>query len=56
MEKGLIVEFGTAAEIFNNPQHAYTQKLIDAAPGQDWFPPRLTREEAAQIAEELKAF
>ena len=56
MEKGLIVEFGSAADIFNNPQHEYTKKLIEAAPGQDWSPPRLTREEAAQIAEKLKAF
>ena len=56
MEKGLIVEFGSAAAIFNNPQHGYTKKLIDAAPGQDWSPPRLTREEAARISEELKAF
>ena len=56
MEKGLIVESGSAAEIFYNPKHEYTKKLIEAAPGQDWSPPRLTREEAAQIAEELKAF
>jgi peptide/nickel transport system ATP-binding protein len=56
MEKGLIVEFGSAAEIFKNPQHDYTKKLIDAAPGQDWSPPRLTREEANQVAKELKTF
>ena len=56
MEKGLIVEFGSAKEIFNSPKHEYTKKLIEAAPGQDWSPPRLSREEAARIAEELKSF
>ena len=56
MEKGLIVEFGSAKEIFNSPKHEYTKKLIEAAPGQDWSPPRLTREEATRIAEELKSF
>ena len=56
MEKGLIVEFGSAKEIFNSPKHEYTKRLIEAAPGQDWSPPRLTREEANRIAEELKSF
>lgn len=50
MEKGVMVEFGTADEVFNNPQHDYTKKLLDAAPGRDWHPPRLTAEEADRIA------
>ncbi|MEM6421725.1 MAG: ABC transporter ATP-binding protein, partial [Pseudomonadota bacterium] len=50
MEKGVMVEFGTADEVFNNPQHPYTQRLLDAAPGKGWNPPRLTAEEADQIA------
>jgi peptide/nickel transport system ATP-binding protein len=33
MEKGAIVEAGTVREIYKNPQHPYTQKLIAAAPG-----------------------
>ncbi|MDW9484534.1 dipeptide ABC transporter ATP-binding protein [Sinorhizobium meliloti] len=33
MEKGAIVEAGTVREIYKNPQHRYTQKLIAAAPG-----------------------
>ncbi|WP_027998153.1 ABC transporter ATP-binding protein [Sinorhizobium arboris] len=33
MEKGVLVEAGTVREIYKNPQHPYTQKLIAAAPG-----------------------
>ncbi|WP_026818842.1 dipeptide ABC transporter ATP-binding protein [Arthrobacter castelli] len=32
MQKGLIVESGTADQIFNNPRHEYTQKLLSAVP------------------------
>ena len=32
MNKGKIEEMGPADEIYNNPQHAYTQKLIEAIP------------------------
>ncbi|MFF2031999.1 ABC transporter ATP-binding protein [Arthrobacter sp. NPDC058192] len=32
MRKGLIVETGTAAQIFHNPQHEYTQALLAAVP------------------------
>ena len=32
MQKGRIVEQGTAAEVLGNPQHAYTQQLIAAVP------------------------
>ena len=52
MERGIMVELGTADEVFNNPQHPYTKKLLDAAPGRGWHPPRLTPEEAARIAAE----
>lgn len=50
MEKGVMVEFGSAEEVFNTPKHNYTKKLLDAAPSRDWHPPRLTTEEAARIA------
>jgi len=32
MYGGKIVEYGEAEEVFNNPQHDYTQKLLDAIP------------------------
>ncbi|MGW6174723.1 ABC transporter ATP-binding protein [Arthrobacter sp. NPDC055138] len=32
MRRGRIVETGTAVEIFNNPQHEYTQALLAAVP------------------------
>ncbi|XUY28978.1 ABC transporter ATP-binding protein [Agrobacterium sp. rho-8.1] len=33
MEKGVLVESGTIREVYRNPQHPYTKKLIAAAPG-----------------------
>jgi len=35
MEAGRIVEQATADEVFERPQQAYTQKLLDAIPGRD---------------------
>lgn len=54
MEKGKMVEFGTAQDVFNSPKHDYTKRLLEAAPGKDWHPPRLTSEEAAEIAKSLE--
>ena len=54
MEKGVMVEFGPAEEVFNAPKHEYTKKLLEAAPGKDWHPPRLTAEEAAEIAASIE--
>ncbi|MEL6595302.1 MAG: ABC transporter ATP-binding protein [Pseudomonadota bacterium] len=54
MEKGVMVEFGPTEEVFNTPKHPYTKRLLDAAPGRDWHPPRLTAEEAAQIAASIE--
>jgi peptide/nickel transport system ATP-binding protein len=34
MNAGEIVEQGTAAEVYANPQHPYTRKLVGSAPGQ----------------------
>ena len=55
MEKGSIVEYGTARTIFENPKHGYTKKLIDAAPGRNWSPPRLKPEDALEISGKLQA-
>ena len=33
MEKGVLVESGTVREVYKNPQHPYTRKLIAAVPG-----------------------
>ncbi|MEW9538365.1 ABC transporter ATP-binding protein [Agrobacterium radiobacter] len=33
MEKGVLVEAGTVREVYRNPQHPYTRKLISATPG-----------------------
>jgi peptide/nickel transport system ATP-binding protein len=38
MNTGRIVETGNAAEVYRNPQHPYTKKLIDAAPGKGDMP------------------
>ena len=35
MYMGRIVETGTRAQVFENPQHAYTQRLLDAVPVPD---------------------
>lgn len=32
MYLGKIVEFGNKKEIFNNPKHPYTRKLIESIP------------------------
>jgi oligopeptide/dipeptide ABC transporter ATP-binding protein len=32
MNKGKVVEQGSAADIYANPQHAYTQTLLAAVP------------------------
>ncbi|MEL6207478.1 MAG: ABC transporter ATP-binding protein [Pseudomonadota bacterium] len=50
MEKGVMVEFGPADEVFSRPKHEYTKRLLAAAPGRDWHPPRLSPKEADQIA------
>jgi peptide/nickel transport system ATP-binding protein len=36
MYKGEVVEYGSAREIFDAPQHEYTKALFAAAPGRDW--------------------
>ncbi|OZI38804.1 microcin ABC transporter ATP-binding protein [Bordetella genomosp. 5] len=36
MQRGLVVETGSAEAVLTRPTHAYTRALIDAAPGRDW--------------------
>ena len=48
MEKGHVVETGPTAEIFANPQHDYTRKLLSAEPKGE---PNPVRNEAEIVAE-----
>ncbi|ANF57853.1 dipeptide ABC transporter ATP-binding protein [Halotalea alkalilenta] len=41
MSKGGIVERGTVAEVFGNPQQPYTRQLLSAMPGRKWETPDL---------------
>ncbi|QET03659.1 ABC transporter ATP-binding protein [Cupriavidus pauculus] len=38
MEKGVLVETGETAQVFSNPQHPYTRKLIDSRPRREVLP------------------
>jgi len=38
MEKGVLVETGETAEVFANPHHPYTRKLIDSRPRREVLP------------------
>ena len=46
MHRGQVVERGGPREIFDQPQHAYTQRLVAAVPGQRWNPTRAAIDEA----------
>ena len=37
MKKGAVVEMGPTHDIYTQPKHAYTQSLLQAAPGQKYF-------------------
>jgi peptide/nickel transport system ATP-binding protein len=43
MRHGEIVEFGPTADVFADPQHAYTRELLAAVPGRNWIPAQLQR-------------
>ena len=38
MQRGVIVEQGPTAQVFERPTHAYTQTLLDSVPGRGWAP------------------
>jgi microcin C transport system ATP-binding protein len=50
MENGYLVEQGTVADIFANPQHPYTRKLIDSRPERDVVEEPAPREEPVMQA------
>ena len=41
MQRGVVVERGSTAEVLDSPQHAYTQLLRASVPGPGWRPQRL---------------
>ena len=49
MQKGIIVESGKTDNLFNNPQHQYTQNLLNSIPGAHW------RSEVSEIGNEIKS-
>lgn len=46
MERGVLVEQGGVAEVFANPQHPYTQKLLNSRPQRDALSPVAPRADA----------
>ena len=50
MYLGQIVEMGTRAQLFGNPQHPYTRRLLDAVPVSD---PRRERAPSLRLAGEI---
>ena len=39
MYQGKIVEIGSTVNVFEDPQHEYTQSLLDSIPGRNWINP-----------------
>jgi peptide/nickel transport system ATP-binding protein len=57
MEKGVLVEAGTVREVYRNPQHPYTRKLISAAPGRgDMHEPQAAGEALLSVRDVRKRY
>jgi peptide/nickel transport system ATP-binding protein len=57
MEKGQLVESGTVRDVYRNPQHAYTKKLIAAAPGKgDMHEPATAGEPILRVRDARKFY
>jgi peptide/nickel transport system ATP-binding protein len=57
MEKGVLVEAGTVREVYSNPQHPYTRKLINAAPGRgEMHEPKATGEPLLSVRNVRKRY
>ncbi|WP_395684903.1 ABC transporter ATP-binding protein [Caenimonas koreensis] len=54
MENGHIVEQGAVEEIFANPQHPYTRKLIDSRPERDVVESDVGQAEPVMVAKGMK--
>jgi len=55
MENGHLVEHGPVADVFANPQHAYTRKLIDSRPVRDDHEAQALPGEPVMQADALRA-
>jgi peptide/nickel transport system ATP-binding protein len=54
MYRGEIVELGTRRQVFENPQHAYTRRLLDAVPIADPSRRKERRREATELSSVIR--
>jgi peptide/nickel transport system ATP-binding protein len=51
MQHGEVVEHGLVAQVFADPQHAYTQELLASIPGKHWQPPATGPADTAEVSQ-----